>query len=533
MTYENFIASLDSGSYSLKTLEALNRWKEENNVRGFSFRQKLPRTSQTLETHTPEEDSVTNKVFWEVLVRIDAAGKIDIEPWKPRVNRAVFNHDTGKIGLVLSDENSSGEKVVSRDADAYLLLSSVTLTEPKEKDGPETIKPDCIKPLIIERQLLRQLMIPLINRQLETGKEEYFSRNGMDILKEELRQPMANEMMRTIKLSSLLGRPGDKALTKRDILVKNGGTEDIPKTVNRLPLSMGCMVREFLRFFPKEHIKEIMTRERLQRIQACLSGIQKERNLGYNDSHSSAMKFIKDTVIQILAEEFYSKAGDSTLEENYLVNCDKLGIKADISLCKTESSAHRRLMNANNLLLTRVSNEYREDNPDVLKIKGPYRALAKEIAPMGFAMLMTAGELIMESDRNGNCVRSYASKVNSGRCAIFTKDSPHCTVEVCFQQNSDGTCEFTCPQYYAIGNSYPDNVRAEHTAFNNFLSGFSDRYSKKINAKKTVSENAGMPDKKKEMMVVRKAMKERLSSVPHVLSIPAVRRRINANYYAK
>ena len=481
MNKDEFLSHIYSEKETLGSqIDAVETWQKEKGIKNMSFQLSVPCTFGYCNfRQNKNKTAVTIKGSHTLQINIDDEGKIDYG-LRPEVLEAkgvslIMDHDTSV--MVYSTPSHRRLLTLSDFADHFFYDRKENEFRCDESSYDKDIADIC-----------KLMILPLINEQLRTKEEKHFSRNGLDILIETcdtLRGQDAQGCnyidycnmgrLLSFSLGEVLGRPGDKTLTKHTILSgKNNKVKGIPKTVNKLPLFIGSVVRDFCRLFPEEYVSTMMSKENL----ALVGGMVKAGN-----SHS----------VNIFSRLYYSNVRDDYLAFDYLRRCMKYGWKADITLARNKSTAHDKVMEANNENIARELREHPTTDNN-LNVRRPYRELAEKYLPEKFRLLTTRDELTEEGNNQRNCAGSFVGKVNSGECAIFTTEEPkHCTIEVNLtkkpsqvaltkdrrlENNVENTdISFTCKQFLAFANSNPPEVRQANKEFDKLLKEVSAQYN--------------------------------------------------------
>ena len=481
MNKDEFLSHIYSEKETLGSqIDAVETWQKEKGIKNMSFQLSVPCTFGYCNfRQNKNKTAVTIKGSHTLQINIDDEGKIDYG-LRPEVLEAkgvslIMDHDTSV--MVYSTPSHRRLLTLSDFADHFFYDRKENEFRCDESSYDKDIADIC-----------KLMILPLINEQLRTKEEKHFSRNGLDILIETcdtLRGQDAQGCnyidycnmgrLLSFSLGEVLGRPGDKTLTKHTILSgKNNKVKGIPKTVNKLPLFIGSVVRDFCRLFPEEYVSTMMSKENL----ALVGGMVKAGN-----SHS----------VDIFSRLYYSNVRDDYLAFDYLRRCMKYGWKADITLARNKSTAHDKVMEANNENIARELREHPTTDNN-LNVRRPYRELAEKYLPEKFRLLTTRDELTEEGNNQRNCAGSFVGKVNSGECAIFTTEEPkHCTIEVNLtkkpsqvaltkdrrlENNVENTdISFTCKQFLAFANSNPPEVRQANKEFDKLLKEVSAQYN--------------------------------------------------------
>ena len=483
MNKDEFLSHIYSKKETLGSqIDVVETWQKEKGIKNMSFLLSVPCTFGYCSLgQDKNRTAVTIKRDHAVQINIDGEGKIDfgLRPsvMKEKGVSLIMDHDTSV--MVYSTPNHRRLLTLADFANNFFY----------DRKGNEFLCDESSYDKDMA-DVCRLMILPLINEQLRTKEEKHFSRNGLDILIETsdaLRGQDAQgcnyidycnmDLLLNFSLGDVLGRPGDKTLTKHTILSgKNNKVKGIPKTVNKLPLFIGSVVRDFCKLFPEEYVSTMMSKENL----ALVGGMVKVGNCRSLD---------------IFRRLYYSNVKEDELVYDYLRRCMKYGWKADITLARNKSTALDKMMEANNESFARELREHpSEDNN--LNVRRPYRELAEKYLPDKFRLLTTRDELIMEATRQRNCLArlDYSSKVNSGECVIFTTEEPkHCTIEVNLTkkpnqvslmkdrrlensvENTD--ISFTCKQFLAFDNSNPPEVKQAKEKFDKLLQEVSEQYN--------------------------------------------------------
>ena len=516
MNKDEFLSHIYSEKEFLQSqIDVVETWQRVKGIRNMSFLLSVPCTFGYYSLgQDKNRTAVTIKRDHAIQINIDGAGKIDFG-LRPSVMKGkgvslIMDHDT--LDMVYLDPPQRKLLTLSDFADRFFY-------DRKENEFR------CDENIVYGKDMTdvcKLMILPLINEQLKTKEEKHFSRNGLDILVETCDALRGKDgtgfnyqkhynlvFLLNFSLGEVLGRPGDKALTKHKILSgKNDRVQGIPKTVNKLPLFMGAVVRDFCRLFPEEYVSTMMSKENL----ALVEGMVKAGIL-----HS----------IDIFRHLYYANVKDDDLVYGYLQRCMKYGWKADITLARNKSTADDKMTEANNESFARELREHPSKDNN-LNVRRPYRELAEKYLPDKFRLLTTRDEIIMEATRQRNCLVQcdYPGKINSGECAIFTTEEPkHCTIEVNLtkKQNQvslmqDGSLEsvenndisFSCKQFHAFANTDSPEVRQAKKEFDKLLNEVSEQYSAdhKHPASKRKS-TAEKEEKKREREEVSKNFKSK------------------------
>ena len=519
MNKDEFLSHIYSKKEPLGSqIDVVETWQKEKGIKNMSFMLSVPCTFGYCNLgQDKNRTAVTIKRDHAVQINIDGAGKIDfgLRPsvMKEKGVSLIMDHDTSV--MVYSTPNHRRLLTLSDFANNFFY----------DRKGNEFLCDESSYDKDMS-DICKLMILPLINEQLRTKEEKYFSRNGLDILIETsdaLRGMDAQgcnyidycnmDLLLNFSLGEVLGRPGDKTLTKQTILSgKNDKVKGIPKTVNKLPLFIGSVVRDFCRLFPEEYVSTMMSKENL----ALVGGMVKAGN-----SHS----------VDIFSRLYYSNVRDGYLAFDYLRRCMKYGWKADITLARNKSTAHDKVMEANNENIARELREHPTTDNN-LNVRRPYRELAEKYLPDKFRLLTTRDELTEEGNNQRNCAGSFVGKVNSGECAIFTTEEPkHCTIEVNLTkkpsqvaltkdrrlensvENTD--ISFTCKQFLAFANSNPPEVRQANKEFDNLLKEVSEQYN--ADHKHTTSKRKSTAEKEEKKREREEISQKFKSKQPDIL----------------
>ena len=521
MNKDEFLSHIYSEKETLGSqIDAVETWQKEKGIKNMSFQLSVPCTFGYCNfRQNKNKTAVTIKGSHTLQINIDDEGKIDYG-LRPEVLEAkgvslIMDHDTSV--MVYSTPSHRRLLTLSDFADHFFYDRKENEFRCDENRYDKDMADIC-----------KLMLLPLINEQLRTKEEKHFSRNGLDILIETcdaLRGQDAQGsnyidycnigLLLNFSLGDVLGRPGDKTLTKHTILSgKNNKVKGIPKTVNKLPLFIGSVVRDFCRLFPEEYVSTMMSKDNL----ALVGGMVKAGNCRSLD---------------IFSRLYYSNVRDYDLVNAYLRRCMKYGWKADITLARNKSTALDKMVEANNESFARELREHpSEDNN--LNVKRPYRELAEKYLPDKFRLLTTRDEIIMEATRQRNCLvrLDYPSKINSGECAIFTTEEPkHCTIEVNLTkkpnqvslmkdrrlessiENTD--ISFTCKQFLAFDNSYPPEVKQANKEFDKLLKEVSEQYN--ADHKHTTSKRKSTAEKEEKKREREEISQKYKSKQPDIL----------------
>ena len=519
MNKDEFLSHIYSEKETLGSqIDVVETWQKEKGIKNMSFLLSVPCTFGYCSFgQDKNRTAVTIKRDHAVQINIDDEGKIDfgLRPsvMKEKGVSLIMDRDTSV--MVYSTPNHRRFLTLSDFANNFFYDRKENDFRCDESSYDKDMADVC-----------KLILLPLINEQLRTKEEKHFSRNGLDILIETcdtLRGQDAQGCnyidycnmgrLLSFSLGEVLGRPGDKTLTKHTILSgKNNKVKGIPKTVNKLPLFIGSVVRDFCRLFPEEYVSTMMSKENL----ALVGGMVKAGN-----SHS----------VDIFSRLYYSNVKDDYLAFDYLRRCMKYGWKADITLARNKSTAHDKVMEANNENIARELREYPTIDNN-LNVRRPYRELAEKYLPEKFRLLITRDELTEEGNNQRNCAGSFAGKVNSGECAIFTTEEPkHCTIEVNLTkkpsqvaltkdrrlensvENTD--ISFTCKQFLAFANSYPPEVRQAKKEFDKLLNEVSEQYN--ADHKHTASKRKNTAEKEEKKREREEISQKFKSKQPDIL----------------
>ena len=520
MNKDEFLSHIYSEKEFLQSqIDVVETWQRVKGIRNMSFLLSVPCTFGYYSLgQDKNRTAVTIKRDHAIQINIDGAGKIDFglrsSIMKGKGVSLIMDHDT--LDMVYLDPPQRKLLTLSDFADRFFYDRKENEFRCDESVYGKDMTDVC-----------KLMILPLINEQLRTKEEKYFSRNGIDILVETCDALRGKDgtgfnyqkhynlvFLLNFSLGEVLGRSGDKTLTKHKILSgKNDRVQGIPKTVNKLPLFMGAVVRDFCRLFPEEYVSTMMSKENL----ALVEGMVKAGIL-----HS----------IDIFRHLYYANVKDDDLVYGYLQRCMKYGWKADITLARNKSTADDKMTEANNESFARELREHPSKDND-LNVRRPYRELEEKYLPDKFRLLTTRDEIIMEATRQRNCLVQcdYPGKINSGECAIFTTEEPkHSTIEVNLtkKQNQvslmqDGSLEsventdisFTCKQFLAFANSNPPEVRQANKEFDNLLKEVSEQYN--ADHKHTASKRKSTAEKEEKKREREEISKKFKSKQPDIL----------------
>ena len=270
MNKDEFLSHIYSKKETLGSqIDVVETWQKEKGIKNMSFLLSVPCTFGYCSLgQDKNRTAVTIKRDHAVQINIDGAGKIDfgLRPsvMKEKGVSLIMDHDTSV--MVYSTPNHRRLLTLADFANNFFY----------DRKGNEFLCDESSYDKDMA-DVCRLMILPLINEQLRTKEEKHFSRNGLDILIETsdaLRGKDAQgcnyidycnmDLLLNFSLGDVLGRPGDKTLTKHTILSgKNNKVKGIPKTVNKLPLFIGSVVRDFCRLFPEEYVSTMMSKENL------------------------------------------------------------------------------------------------------------------------------------------------------------------------------------------------------------------------------------------------------------------------------
>lgn len=239
--------------------------------------------------------------------------------------------------------------------------------------------------------------------------------------------------------------------TKADIISRQGKVKGLPKTLNKYPLPVGLAVGHMIKVMPESYARLLGKKnsEDLMNIFRCS-----------NKSRRSLSSYLETSVAILLYPSI-----DVHVAETYIRLCLKSKTILDLSL-KNEHTMLEKIvcMSKNDSLGKKLS------------VAKPFKVLSS-ILGNDYELLDTEERLYLESNIQGNCVRTYAHAVNEGNCAIFSRfvNGQRYTIEVCY----DGERGYYCPQFLGKFNTKTDECREQQALFDDILKQVSAMKQKK------------------------------------------------------